>query len=389
PTLEPPLDTKNRLIRAVIFDLYNTLIHETGFDDCLQKLADTIGVSLEAYLALRQNTLQGAIEGRFATAEDRTRAILAGLGRTTGDGLDKRVTDLEREWRLTRVRIFPATLPTLRTLRERKIPIGLVSDCSELMGRAVLDRLELFPLLDAVALSYEVGWAKPAREIYDRAISLLGVDPTECLFVGDGGSDEIAGARAIGMTTARIDQDGAEGRNHFPSPADYVIVRLDEIFELPALNPSSSGHAPLDVAWVTRDLAVGGRVNPANLPRLKMMGIDSIVDLRVEESDDPDILAANELRFLHLPMTDGDPLTQEQLAEGSRWVATERAEGRRVLVHCQHGVGRSVMLVAATLMDGGMGAREALDYIKTRRPKIAFSPGQLAAVYEYARSRRL
>ena len=86
-------------------------------------------------------------------------------------------------------------------------------------------------------------------------------------------------------------------------------------------------------------------------------------------------------------MTDTDPLTQEQMADGSRWVAAERAAGRRVLAHCRHGVGRSVMLVAAALIDEGMPVSEALAHIKGRRPKMAFSDGQLAAVVEYGRTR--
>jgi protein-tyrosine phosphatase len=115
------------------------------------------------------------------------------------------------------------------------------------------------------------------------------------------------------------------------------------------------------------------------------MGIDSIVDLRAEESDDPDLLGRHGLRFLHLPMTDTDALTQAQMRDGSRWVASERAAGRKVLAHCQHGRGRSVMLVAAVLMNEGLSATEAIERIRARRPLVALSAPQVAAVYEYGR----
>src|SRR5262249_22923823 len=134
---------------------------------------------------------------------------------------------------LGRVRPYPATLPTLTTLRERGIPLGLVSDCTALMGRAILERVELLPYLDAVALSYEVGRAKPEAAIYRVAVDGLGVPPENCLYVGDGGSDELTGAAALGMTTVRIDQEGGFGRTAYPTPSDDVIVSLHELLDLP------------------------------------------------------------------------------------------------------------------------------------------------------------
>jgi protein-tyrosine phosphatase len=107
--------------------------------------------------------------------------------------------------------------------------------------------------------------------------------------------------------------------------------------------------------------------------------------LRAEESDDPYLLSQHGLRFLHLPMTDCDPLTQDQMRDGSRWIAAERSAGRKVLAHCQHGVGRSVMLIAAVLIGEGMPPTAALDHIRTRRPQMALGATQLAAVYDYAR----
>jgi protein-tyrosine phosphatase len=71
------------------------------------------------------------------------------------------------------------------------------------------------------------------------------------------------------------------------------------------------------------------------------------------------------------------------MREGSAWVAAERAAGRKVLVHCQHGVGRSVMLVCATILREGLGVTEALAQIKERRPRMAFSAQQTAAMYAY------
>jgi putative hydrolase of the HAD superfamily len=55
-----------------------------------------------------------------------------------------------------------------------------------------------------VVFSYQVGVRKPDARIYARALDALGVAPADAIFVGDGGSDEHRGARALGMRTVLV-----------------------------------------------------------------------------------------------------------------------------------------------------------------------------------------
>ncbi|HLH72859.1 MAG TPA: HAD family hydrolase, partial [Chloroflexota bacterium] len=191
-----------REIRAVIFDLYGTLIGEPPFEDlCFPLLAEAIGISRDVLARVRDRSVEAAMTGRLATAEDRARVILRDLGRADDDSLVERLATIEREVRWPAVKPYPATVPTLTTLRAQGVPIGLVSDCTGLMGRPLVERLGLSQFFDAIALSHEVGYAKPAAEIYHAAIDRLGVEPGDCLYVGDGASDELNGAKALGMTT--------------------------------------------------------------------------------------------------------------------------------------------------------------------------------------------
>jgi putative hydrolase of the HAD superfamily len=370
-------------VKAVILDLYGTLVYEPGFEGIFPTLAEIIGVDLPDYVAARQHTVTDAMVGRISSPEARARSMLAHLGLPVANGLSLRLAGLERDYRWPKVRLYPTTVPTLLALRERGLPIGLVSDCTSLMGWPILERLDLLPHFNAVALSYEVGHAKPAPEIYRTVLDRIGIRLSDCLFVGDGGSDELAGARSLGMTTVRIDQVGAFARTHHPGPSDYVIVSLDELLDLPPLAPYRQPPLALDVDWVALDLAVGSRIDPNNVPRIRAMGIDAVVDLRAEESDDPNLLRQHGLSFLHLPITDCDPLTHDQMHEGSNWIARERREGRTVLVHCQHGRGRSVVLLAAVLIDEGLSATAAIERIRSRRPQVALSASQLSAIYDY------
>ena len=94
--------------------------------------------------------------------------------------------------------LHPGILPMLRSLKERDIRIGLVSNCyfeeSDVIRRSVL-----FPYFDSVCMSCEIGVKKPDTAIFARCMNELSVQPQECLYVGDGGSFELETARFLDM----------------------------------------------------------------------------------------------------------------------------------------------------------------------------------------------
>jgi epoxide hydrolase-like predicted phosphatase len=59
---------------------------------------------------------------------------------------------------------------------------------------------ELDELFDVVVASGEVGWDKPAPEIYTMTVEKLGVEPEECLFIDDIPAFTAA-AEALGIRT--------------------------------------------------------------------------------------------------------------------------------------------------------------------------------------------
>ena len=103
------------------------------------------------------------------------------------------------------------------------------------MEVAAWSRSPLRPCFDAAIFSCNVGAAKPDPAIYLAACEALGVAPAECLFVGDGGADELRGAAALGMIPVQM--TGILDR-HFPElvasqgvAARYRIARIAELAE--------------------------------------------------------------------------------------------------------------------------------------------------------------
>lgn len=139
----------------------------------------------------------------------------------------------------------------------------------------------------------------------------------------------------------------------------------------------------LNLSWITPNLAVGGRVLPADIHRLAARGVTRIVDTRAEHMDDKDALAAEHIDLLYLPAPDTKPLTLEQLHQGAAWINRQLDRGQRVLVHCEHGVGRSVLLAAAALVARGMNAHDAISLIQRRRWQAAPNHRQVQRLQQF------
>jgi protein tyrosine phosphatase (PTP) superfamily phosphohydrolase (DUF442 family) len=145
----------------------------------------------------------------------------------------------------------------------------------------------------------------------------------------------------------------------------------------------------LNMSWITPQLAVGGRIHPEDIRRLAATGVTRVVDTRAEHCDDATALAAHGIELLYLPTPDTYPLSIDQLREGSDWILRQLADGQRVLVHCEHGVGRSVLLVAATLVAGGMRAEEAIRLVQARRWQAAPNHMQMLRLQQFERAVRV
>ena len=91
-----------------------------------------------------------------------------------------------------------SVLQALDRLRAAGVRTALVSDAGA-DDVECWDRSPLASRLDAAVFSFEIGIRKPDRRIYEKALAAIDVDAGDAIFVGDGGSDEHRGARALGM----------------------------------------------------------------------------------------------------------------------------------------------------------------------------------------------
>lgn len=143
-----------------------------------------------------------------------------------------------------------------------------------------------------------------------------------------------------------------------------------------------------NLTWIVDDLAVGGRILDDEWRQLSKAGLGAVVDCRAEGRDPEFLLDRLGIRFLHLPTPDAHDFDDEAVARGVAWIEAQRAAGRRVLVHCRAGKGRSVLLSAAALAHRGVSPDEALALIHMKRPIVTPTPGQIARLRSYHERKR-
>lgn len=149
----------------------------------------------------------------------------------------------------------------------------------------------------------------------------------------------------------------------------------------PSFTSPIAGHT--DLNFLVPGLALGARPPPESFAHLHAFGFRRVVDLRSEEQDDPHLLAAHGLSLLALPTDDLCPVAIADLWRGVTWVNEGLERGERVLVHCQHGIGRSALLSCCVLVSRGMTPSRALQIARRARPRVSPSPEQLHALLDW------
>jgi len=140
--------------------------------------------------------------------------------------------------------------------------------------------------------------------------------------------------------------------------------------------------------WLTEHLALGGCFPMDRATHLaERHGISAVVDLRQEACDDEEQLRAAGIDLLHLPTPDLEPASHEHLERGVKFVRERLKRGNKVLIHCQHGIGRSALLALCVLVDDGWEPLDALGHAKNRRWVVSPSQSQYEGWAAWLRAR--
>ena len=193
-------------VRWIFFDLFDTLctVDEEAYFDGKRQASDAIGIPFNDFMQAWRDTARDASIGAIPNPFLRSKTVLSILG-IPDRALASVVARLDIETVQNCVFYYPDVEDSLQILRERGFSLGLISNATATTA-FVVSRLRLREKLDRLVFSYEVGLMKPDERIYRLALERAPAAPETSLFVGDGASRELDGARSAGMRTLLMDQ---------------------------------------------------------------------------------------------------------------------------------------------------------------------------------------
>ena len=222
---------------AVIFDLFGTLadnFSSRGYNDALTEMAEALSVPSDDFRQAWFSTSKERNRGAFQNCE----ADVEYVCRELNVSAHKEQVQLAIQARLDYIRDVmtpqPKAVEVLSRLKEEGCKTGLLSNCSHEIP-VVWSENPIASLVDVAVFSCSVGMKKPDPQIYQLTTERLRIRPEECLFIGDGGSEELSGALSVGMNPFlfRPDADSTEqhlmNRERWEGP---IISSLAEVLEL-------------------------------------------------------------------------------------------------------------------------------------------------------------
>ncbi|MCD4722414.1 MAG: dual specificity protein phosphatase family protein [Desulfobacula sp.] len=120
------------------------------------------------------------------------------------------------------------------------------------------------------------------------------------------------------------------------------------------------------ITWITDSLAVGyAPMSYAELETIKAKGIDAIVNLCAEFSDLHDIEKSSGFEVCYLPIWDEDIPKMKDMEKALAWLDEAIYLGKKVLVHCRHGIGRTGTFITSYMIRRGLGLKAASKKLKS------------------------
>ncbi|WP_206074495.1 HAD family hydrolase [Antribacter gilvus] len=211
------------MVRAVVFDVGETLIDETRI---WTRWAQRLGLPAMTFLGVLGGC--AALDRPHRDAFEIVRPgfdLEAEMDRWALDDPHGLRTGFDAE------DLYPDVRPALAALRESGLGV-VVAGNQPPEARAALEAMDL--PVDAIRTSDEWGVQKPDPAFFAKVAELAGLDPTEIAYVGDRLDNDVLPAADAGMRPILI-RRGPWGYLHAERPDAARATLIDSLTELPAL----------------------------------------------------------------------------------------------------------------------------------------------------------
>ena len=222
---------------AVIFDLFGTLVEFSsgGHDRANAQIAKSLNAPALEFSRMIWGTYVNRCIGVYDSIEENVLDVCSRLGIQANMEQITQATRPHYEFTANALIPKPDVLEALDMLKNSGFLLGLISNCAPTVP-LLFPQSPLAPYIDVPIFSCEEGINKPSPRIYQLTCERLKVRPEECLYVGDGSSEELTGAAAVGMLPILKRADLIDVHDpHRPEVENWqerVIDKIEEVCEI-------------------------------------------------------------------------------------------------------------------------------------------------------------
>ena len=220
------------MIRAVIFDLDNTLVDFMAMKRLSIEAA--INAMIDAGLKLAREEIQRRIDAIYKERGIEFQNVFDRLLYDEFQKVDYKILSAGviayRRAREAALVPYPHVYKTLMELVKMGLKLGVVSDAPAREAWLRLTYLNLHHLFDHIVTFEDTGRRKPDPAPFEKILSLLHVHPSDALMVGDWEERDMVGAGKVGMKTvfARYGDTFETAESN----ADYEANDISELIEI-------------------------------------------------------------------------------------------------------------------------------------------------------------
>lgn len=223
-----------RAFSAVVIDFFGTLTESASDEVWFQAAAASaapLGLPAERWRQALDASFAERATGALGDLPDTFRELARRCGTEPSDAALAESCDARVKAQNGLFVFRDDALAAVQALKKLGLRVGLLSDCTPELPVA-WPHFAVAPYFDTAVFSCREGLKKPNPAFFHLVCERLGVAPADCLYVGDGGSRELTGAAAVGMTPLMLRAEDWNGNSAHDREDDWPGPEIASFTEL-------------------------------------------------------------------------------------------------------------------------------------------------------------
>lgn len=135
-----------------------------------------------------------------------------------------------------------------------------------------------------------------------------------------------------------------------------------------------------DISVIDNNICIGG---VTKIDRLAKCGINAILDLRMEKSDNINDLEKYNIDYLQVKIKDRSFPMHKDAITIIRWLRTCVNSNKKIFIHCNLGRGRATLATCLYMISNGIEPDMAVKTVKKNRKYMYLNTNQLNYLYDF------